>query len=766
MAENAERTIETRATGMVDDRDELTGVHGRYALLNSFNFDEYAGRDVYVVLCDLDNFRMINDAYGENVGNGVLAEIGGVIRSIFGDDRVCRYGSDEFLILNAFYDEDSFLEKIHNLDKRVDAVGYNGEPLHITCSYGYTYGEVKSSDDLHEAIRLADRKMYEAKRMGKARAVGVPLSGDPLLLEGRAEVRKYKSYEMDELTGLANLIYFRGQLEHILSAQREQPDLPDGERVALVYFNIHNFKVYNERFGFEAGDELLLLVGNAIRNAFPGCLAARFSADQFMVAAAADNAEDGVREVRMAFRKKQKSSSIWLKAGIYVPTDEDTNVGLNMDRPKIACDSIRGRRDVFFCYYDDKLRAEILMHRYVLDNFERALEENWVKVFYQPIVRVATGEVCDEEALARWVDPDNGVIPPAGFISVLEEARLIHKLDLYMVRRACENIKIVVSEGSAPTPVSVNLSPLDFELCDVVSEIVKIVDEMGVARDLISVEVTESALAGNQEFLKGEIDRFRTAGFEVWMDDFGSGYSSLNTLESYDFDLVKVDMGFLRNFEQNEEARILLSHIIGMTKEMGIKTLVEGVETAEQLEFLSSIGCGRAQGYFFGMPSSLADVREATIDGAYPPLELPDRHSFYEAVGRVNLLRPDPAKAIDGHYVPGDFPAAIMRRQNGVYEYLNVSNVYRSFLRAMGVDSVYESEVRLNDKTRVEHIRVDESVEVCIRSGEWEWATYYENGKYCSLRVKCIANKEEDDMVAIIVVAINIQESALITPIR
>ena len=125
MAENAERTIETRATGMVDDRDELTGVHGRYALLNSFNFDEYAGRDVYVVLCDLDNFRMINDAYGENVGNGVLAEIGGVIRSIFGDDRVCRYGSDEFLILNAFYDEDSFLEKIHNLDKRVDAVGYN-----------------------------------------------------------------------------------------------------------------------------------------------------------------------------------------------------------------------------------------------------------------------------------------------------------------------------------------------------------------------------------------------------------------------------------------------------------------------------------------------------------------------------------------------------------------------------------------------------------------------------------------------------------------
>jgi hypothetical protein len=274
------------------------------------------------------------------------------------------------------------------------------------------------------------------------------------------------------------------------------------------------------------------------------------------------------------------------------------------------------------------------------------------------------------------------------------------------------------------------------------------------------VEVTESALAGNQEFLRSEIDRFRADGFEVWMDDFGNGYSSLHLLKDYSFDLIKVDMGFLAGFENNEDARVMLAHMISMAKEMGIKTLVEGVETKAQVNFLKGIGCGRAQGFFFGRPASLDDMEDATVRHAYPPFELEEKRPFYEAIGRVNLLRPDAHGDINGHYVPGDVPAAIIRRREGEYKYLNASDVYLDFLRSTGLSSLKESQDRLNDPTRVEHIRLNEAVDRCIVSGNWEWATYFENGNYVSLRVCEIAGFPERDAVAALLIGLNISESS------
>ena len=161
---------ETRASGTIDERDALTGVRGYYTLLRDFDYDEYADEDVYVVLCDLDNFRMLNDAYGENRCNDVLARVGQAMQQCFGDRRTYRYGSDEFLIVNAFFDEHAFLDKLDVFNRRLHAIDINGAKLHMTCSYGYAYGKVTSSELLHEAIRLADRKMFEAKRLGKNRA--------------------------------------------------------------------------------------------------------------------------------------------------------------------------------------------------------------------------------------------------------------------------------------------------------------------------------------------------------------------------------------------------------------------------------------------------------------------------------------------------------------------------------------------------------------------------------------------------------------------
>ena len=736
-----------------DDRDALTGVHGYYALLRDFDYAQYRGEDVYVVLCDLDNFRMLNEAYGEQGCDGVLREVGAALRRCFGDLHTYRYGSDEFIIVDTFPSEQAFLDKIKELDKCLDAISIGDSTLHMTCSYGCAHGTIANSDELHEAIRLADRKMFEAKRLGKNRVVIAPLAAQATTVGSRLRNSALKSYESDELTGLTNYIFFRRELTHLLAEQALKEDVAPADRIALVYFNVQNFKGYNQQFGFDAGDELLLLISDEIQKAYPNCLASRFSADQFMVVSTASTAEAGFKRVRSAFRKHRKDTSIWLRAGSYVPED-GADVGVCMDRAKMACDSIRGRRDVFYRAYDETLKAQIAMHRYVLDNFDQALSDGWIKPFYQPIVRVATGDVCDIEALSRWVDPLRGIISPADFIPVLEDARLIHRLDLHIVRQVCEDYRRVTDAGGHFVMPSVNLSRLDFELCDIVSEIRDITDAYGMPHNMLAIEVTESVLSGSREFLKSEIDRFRELGFQMWMDDFGSGYSSLNLLKEYQFDLIKLDMAFLRGFEGNEGARIIMSHIIGMAKELGFKTLVEGVETQEHYEFLREIGCGRAQGWHFGRPDMLENVMEAIRRDSSRSFETHDMHAFYEDVGRINLMRPIPAAPVDGHYATGDRPSAIIERMGGTYRFLNVSDTFARFLKSIGIASVEENERLFNDPTS-NFDRLRSSVERTVATGQWDFSSYENEGHRCSVLTRCIARNEEHDAVAIFVVVID-----------
>ncbi|HAM14719.1 MAG TPA: hypothetical protein DCP91_02415 [Eggerthellaceae bacterium] len=554
----------------------------------------------------------------------------------------------------------------------------------------------------------------------------------------------------DELTGLTSLVQFREELSEELakSARRGSQDA-----LTVVYFNVQNFKGYNQHYGFAAGNELLALVAEAIQKAFPGRMASRFSADQFAVAATRSTAVDGILAVRTAFRSHHKDSSIWLKAGYYITRPGDHDPGVVCDRAKMACDDIKGRRDVFMREYDSKLQEKIQLHRYVLDHFDEAIENHWIKIYYQPIVRVATGEVCDEEALARWVDPIEGIIAPNDFIPVLEEARLIHQLDLYMVRRACENFAKLREHGFELIPVSVNLSRADFELCDIVAEVSAILDEFGVSHDMVSIELTESALAGNQEFLKSEVDRLRSNGFEVWIDDFGAGYSSLSTLKEYKFDLVKFDMAFLEGFDEVMESRIMLAHLISMTKEMGLKTLVEGVETPEQLSFLRGIGCGRAQGFLLGRPASLAESERSMTNRSYLNMEPTAERPFYESVGRINLVRPDPVEPIDDHYVPSDIAAAIVRRRDGRYEYLNTSDLYVDFLRKVGVGGVSDSERVINEPGSRRSDGFVRTFDACAKSGEWERYTIDTEEGARTIRMRPVSAIPETDTFAALVIA-------------
>lgn len=276
------------------------------------------------------------------------------------------------------------------------------------------------------------------------------------------------------------------------------------------------------------------------------------------------------------------------------------------------------------------------MEKFVVDHFEEALRKNHIQVYYQPVIRTLSKRLCSFEGLARWVDPKIGVIRPDRFIPILEKHRLIHRLDLHIIRQVCARIRKNINEGNLPVPVSVNLSRLDFSLCDIFASIDEIVREYQISRDMLNIEITESIMAEQSTVMQSMLSRFRNAGFQIWMDDFGSGYSSLNILKDFSFDELKLDMMFLRSFDQSKSRRILAS-IIQMAKEIEIQTLAEGVETEEQFLFLRDIGCEKVQGFYFAQPMSYDDSMKH-LQGLDIHPETPGERKYFNDIGSVNLL--------------------------------------------------------------------------------------------------------------------------------
>ena len=191
-----------------------------------------------------------------------------------------------------------------------------------------------------------------------------------------------------------------------------------------------------------------------------------------------------------------------------------------------------------------------------------------------------------------------------------------------------------------------------------------------------------------------------------------------------------------------------------MAKELGLKTLIEGVETELQREYLRSVGCGRLQGYLLGKPASFDDSRKMIVKGEYLPLERPEYHDFYEQVGHVNMLRPNPTTGIGGHYVPGDVPCAILRCRQGVYDYLNASDAYKDFLQLKQISGLEESSIRMNDASCMLHTRMREGIAESVESGDWADIDCKCDVQQCSFQVKCVADDRENDMMALLLIAL------------
>ena len=428
---------------------------------------------------------------------------------------------------------------------------------------------------------------------------------------GRNSVAESQIFAMnrsaDRLTGLLNMSAFYERVQ-----ERLKTPFAERKPLTFVHFDIANFKIFNENYGFQRGDDLLCRTAYTIKNEFPGAEVARFSNDHFVVCTEARNVTEHVENVHNAVLRVLDGVRVEIKAGIYELEENCQEVGLACDHARIACNMVKRRYDKIYGVYEAGLYERLRMQQYVLDNIDAAVEKEYLKVFYQPIIRIASGKICGYEALARWDDPQTGMLSPAKFIVTLEEFHMIHKVDTFIVKKVCEDLCRLMEAGEPVVPVSINLSRLDFELCDIFALTEHFRSLYGLSRDLLDIEITESALNDNSSFLQNEVKKFRKAGYRIWIDDFGSGYSSLNHLMDYSFDVLKLDLEFLRTYDKRPRTAKLMRHIIQGALDLGVQPLQEGVETKEHFDFLRELGCKCAQGYYFSKPLPLDESRAYT----------------------------------------------------------------------------------------------------------------------------------------------------------
>ena len=417
------------------------------------------------------------------------------------------------------------------------------------------------------------------------------------LVEARKSKALEKSAKEDQLTGLYNYGYFSELAQNAIRNITGDPS-----RHVLLFIDVHNFKAFNDQRGFEAGDRFLISIGRHIADVFSGSLYGRQADDHFVVLTGIEGLTERLDRLNALVSDYDDEILLGVNCGGYHLNANDEDPRVCIDRARYAAHLIKNRFQTVYIEYDQTMSEAYRKRLYVINNIDNAVEQGWIVPFYQPVVWSDTEQVCGCEVLARWMDPTYGQLFPNEFVPVLEEYRLIHKLDRAIFEAACRDLRAALDTGKPVVPVSLNFSRLDFELMDAVGELDGLVKKYGLEKDLIHVEVTESALTDNYAKLNEAINRIKELGYSLWLDDFGSGYSSLNVLKDYQFDVIKIDMRFLSNLENNEKAKTLIDCIIKMANRINMLTLTEGVETKVQAEFLNNVGCNRLQGYLFGKP--------------------------------------------------------------------------------------------------------------------------------------------------------------------
>lgn len=417
------------------------------------------------------------------------------------------------------------------------------------------------------------------------------------LFEDRDLIR---STERDNITGLYNKEYFYKYIE--------QFDIYHDTSTDAAVLDINHFHIINDRFGMSYGDRLLRQIADNLKAYVHniGGMVCRKEADMFLIYAPTGiDYKDLIDKVKVDLsRDETTQSQVRLRVGVYADTDRSISIESRFDRAKMAADLIRNNLTKNVEYYDDSLRKEELYVEQLIDDFKDSIRDGHFVVYYQPKFDIRPREaiLSSAEALVRWVHPEFGMISPGTFISIFEGNGLIQQLDNFVWNSAARQIREWKDKYGFSVPVSVNVSRIDLYDPDLIDTLTDIIMTNRIEPSELLLEITESAYTDDSDTIVETLDKLRGLGFRIEMDDFGSGYSSLNMLSTLPIDVIKLDMKFIKSaFSMKKDTR-MLEVIIDMAKYLEVPVIAEGVETKEQLDALKAIGCDIVQGYYFSRP--------------------------------------------------------------------------------------------------------------------------------------------------------------------
>lgn len=419
----------------------------------------------------------------------------------------------------------------------------------------------------------------------------------------RENAAMVNQFQYDRLTGLYSKEFFYQKVRERL---QEDPE----REYSIVCSNIENFKLFNDAFGVLAGDQLLQEIADMARGRMGETgICGRFGADRFLFLQERD--KERLDRAGMAANMQNDqisfSGNVVVKWGVYEITDRSVPVEQMCDRAFLAVDSIKGQYHKWLAVYDDTLRNKLLREQAITEAMETALSEGQFVVYLQPKYSLQNDTLAGAEALVRWIHPEWGFLSPGEFIPLFEKNGFITRLDQYVWDRVCAMLRDWQEKGYPALPVSVNVSRSDVYQADLTDTLLGIVQKYGVNPAYLHLEITESAYTENPGQIISTVERLRKLGFIIEMDDFGSGYSSLNMLNQMKLDILKLDMKFIQSETAKPMEQGILRFIVGLARWMNLSVVAEGVETREQLERLREIGCDYVQGYFFAKPMPEAE---------------------------------------------------------------------------------------------------------------------------------------------------------------
>ena len=433
------------------------------------------------------------------------------------------------------------------------------------------------------------------------------------ILDNTQEVHRQQQeiYEAthDKLTGLFTK-------EHLFNVIKSRIANDKDTSYSIAYFDIKDFKMVNDIFGKDIGDTVLVRVANWLReNALDDWSYGRIGGDAFGVCFRTSTVRLPKVEQKLSdfvISNGTIDQHILMHVGIYHVNDPSIDVSIMFDRAHLAQTSIKNEYNTHIAIYDDKMRDQVLWSQKISAELELALKQRDIVPYLQPIVDI-NGTIIGAEALVRWIHPTEGFLPPFTFIPTFEKNGMIAEVDKYIWRCACEILSSWTDE-KAKLFISVNISPKDFYFMDVYAEIKNLVDEFKIDPARLRIEITETVMMTDAESRMAILSKFRDSGFIVEMDDFGSGYSSLNQLKDMPLDVLKIDMKFLSKAQDNAKAETILRNILRLSSDLGLFSLTEGVETEDQYKKLSDMGCNLFQGYYFAKPMSVTDYEKLYND--------------------------------------------------------------------------------------------------------------------------------------------------------